>query len=72
MHLEDSATARGWRGVKGHSPMDCISLGWLVSEDKDWITVSSTWDLDKSDPGVIDPLTIPRSAIRHISKVGES
>ena len=68
---DDSTTLSGWntKDSLDRKPTDlrCISVGWLVSQSKDRIVVSSSATSDFE--AFNTPMSIPRSAIRRMRKV---
>ena len=67
----DSARNAGWhapRFAREKRDLRCSSVGWLVDDTPDEITVAShiAWP----DGDVCDTMTIPRCAVLRIKKIG--
>lgn len=68
---EDSVSRHGWRPVDDYLPAKVLSIGYLVGETQASLTLSSSWDMDDLTGDVVDPLTIPKGCILHVSDVGD-
>ncbi len=65
---EDSSAYEGWtkiEHVKSNKPARCITVGWLLSSNKECVVVASTRSMRKGGPCNGD-MCIPRSAITSI------
>lgn len=62
VHWVDSHGSGGWRYIPDiKTPqLDCYSMGFLIKEDKDSITMSASYSANDSS---FDMLTIPKCAI---------
>ena len=57
----DSTMKQGWSLPTKDHDLRCFSVGYLVNEDDDQITVSASW---APEGGLFaDPLTIPKVAV---------
>lgn len=66
----DSAFAQGWMSrdaVKSHQLSKCVSVGILVAENDEQITIMQSLSVDKDQMG--DGLTIPKCSIKRIRKL---
>jgi len=64
----DSVFVQGWRdldSIKSHRVSDCVSIGILMNETKDWITIVQS----KSDESYGDGITIPKVCIKQMWKL---
>lgn len=63
----DSTTHSGWRNIDsiGNEELTCKSIGWIVNENDESITLSSSVDslIDEKIQHCVDAMTIPRIAI---------
>lgn len=60
---DDSQTLTGWTEPRDmDEPTPNKSIGWLVKETDDWLWLTTSVDLD--GPTYVDPLAIPKVAIR--------
>lgn len=62
----DSSTRHGWQEPKTDWDLRCWTLGFLVSESDESVTVSSTVE---AGGNVCDQITIPRAAITLLQDV---
>lgn len=62
IHWVDSTSCAEWSEVDAmdEHPMDCVSIGFLISETNDRVVISTTYD---SNEHAVDPLAIPKVAI---------
>ena len=63
----DSAFAQGWMGkdaIKTHVVSTCVTVGILVNENKEQITIVQSASVDKQQYG--DGITIPKVCIKRI------
>ena len=63
----DSATGGGWlRFPAEHGTIHCISLGFLIRESRDSITIAASLGFNDRDVAdqACDAITIPRVAVR--------
>lgn len=63
----DSAFAHGWmprRAIKEYRAATCISIGLLVNETKDHITIVQSASMDEDQYG--DGITIPKRCIEQM------
>ncbi len=61
---DDSTRANGWCDpdeLSGKEKTSCTSIGYVVSEDDETITISTSYH--RNSKQFIDPLTIPKCAI---------
>ena len=66
----DSAFAQGWmsrEAVESHQLSRCVSVGILMAESDEQITIMQSMSVDKDQVG--DGLTIPKCSIKRIRKL---
>lgn len=61
MYLEwlDSAATRGWQPRDSSGLLPIRSLGWLVEDTKEYVTITTSVSQER----YMDQLTIPRRAV---------
>lgn len=65
----DSASSQGWSSIEDYKPdgIFCKSVGWIIRETEDLITIASNIGaptLDKSVDQACGWMTIPKAVIR--------
>ena len=63
---KDAASSGGWRYPEDTGLMKVKTIGWLLAQDKDTVTISTC----ASDGGkFLDALTIPRKSISKMKRI---
>ena len=67
----DSVRASDWTYVEDvdEKPMDCISVGFLLKETEDSVTIAQNYGLKPEQ--VCNIMTIPKCSIKNIRKIKE-
>lgn len=67
----DSVRASDWTYVEDvdEKPMDCISVGFLVEETNDSVTIAQNYGIKPEQ--VCNTMTIPKCSIKSIRKIDE-
>ena len=66
---EDSNVTRGWHDQDDttYHPSTVMTIGWLIHENRNCITVASSAIFQKGNQQVTDPMTIPRGCIQSMA-----
>lgn len=67
----DSVRASDWTYVEDvdEKPMDCISVGFLLKETEDSVTIAQNYGLKPEQ--VCNLMTIPKRSIRSVKEINE-
>lgn len=65
---DDTTSSGNWKDEKecGHSPTHCVSVGWKVTADRRFVTITTMRD---GESLCNDRQTIPRGCIRSIRRL---
>ena len=69
---EDSTGVRHWMGnraVSDLTPLDCVSVGWLLRDDEKAVTLVASYDGQGEESNVDGIQCIPRSAVRKVERL---
>lgn len=68
LEWDDSQTTQGWVEDRDLiEPTPNKSIGWLIKETDAWLWIATSISFD--EPTLVDPLAIPKAAIRKMSHV---
>jgi len=70
--LDSKGCTSGWEffeDIKPQLPSNCITVGIIINDCKEYIEVAQSMDVDKDDEQVMGRMAIPRCSIKKVKRL---